>query len=187
MVFYIFIHYLSLHAFHHYVTSLQIEKNNGRIKLGDKDMAKKKEEISIQARRRLFFVRPFCFVCIMLVLFTFVKYSIDLYHLNNEKKKKEAEYFELQEESEFLRNEVEKLHDPEELAKYAREKFLYSKDGELIIKIEKEEKTEKPDIDKEKEEDMTIIFLCATGFGLIILYLIVKSIINKRKKIVKLD
>ena len=28
-----------------------------------------------------------------------------------------------------------KLQDPEYVAKYAREKYLYSKDGELIIKI----------------------------------------------------
>ena len=34
-----------------------------------------------------------------------------------------------------MQTDVIKLQDPEYVAKYAREKYLYSKDGELIIKI----------------------------------------------------
>ena len=36
---------------------------------------------------------------------------------------------------EKLESDVIKLQDPDYVAKYAREKYLYSKDGELIIKI----------------------------------------------------
>jgi len=39
-------------------------------------------------------------------------------------------------DEENLKSEINKLQDPEYMAKYAREKFLYSKDGEIIIKIE---------------------------------------------------
>lgn len=45
------------------------------------------------------------------------------------------EYEKLKEESSSLQSEVNKLQDPEYLARYAREKFLYSKDGELILRI----------------------------------------------------
>lgn len=50
-------------------------------------------------------------------------------------KKYSRDYEEKMDEEEKLKAEIEKLHDPEYVAKYAREKFLYSKDGELIIKI----------------------------------------------------
>ncbi len=40
------------------------------------------------------------------------------------------------EEEEELNDEINKLQDPEYMAKYAREKYLYSKDDEIIIKIE---------------------------------------------------
>ena len=38
-------------------------------------------------------------------------------------------------EKQVLETDVKKLQDPDYVAKYAREKYLYSKDGELIIKI----------------------------------------------------
>jgi len=41
----------------------------------------------------------------------------------------------LEEKEKELQNNVEKLQDPEYLARYAREKYFYSKDGELIIRI----------------------------------------------------
>jgi cell division protein FtsB len=39
-------------------------------------------------------------------------------------------------EEENLKEEINRLQDPEYMAKYAREKYLYSKNGEIIIKIE---------------------------------------------------
>ena len=39
-------------------------------------------------------------------------------------------------EEEELKSEINKLQDPEYVARYAREKYLYSKDDEIIIKIE---------------------------------------------------
>ena len=38
-------------------------------------------------------------------------------------------------EEEYLNMEVEKLKDPDYVARYAREQFLYSKDGEFNIRI----------------------------------------------------
>ena len=44
-------------------------------------------------------------------------------------------YNEKLETEEELKDEINKLKDPEYMARYAREKFLYSKDDEIIIKI----------------------------------------------------
>lgn len=41
----------------------------------------------------------------------------------------------LADKEEYLKVEVEKLNDPVYIAKYAREKYLYSKDGEFTIKM----------------------------------------------------
>lgn len=41
----------------------------------------------------------------------------------------------LQSEEDILNSDIKKLRDPEYVARYAREKYLYSKDGELIIRI----------------------------------------------------
>lgn len=45
------------------------------------------------------------------------------------------EYKRLQEEESSLESEVTKLQDPAYIARYAREKFLYSKEGEIILRI----------------------------------------------------
>ena len=57
-------------------------------------------------------------------------------------------------------NEIQKLRDPEYLARYAREHFLYSKDGEYIIRLEK-------DILPETEE-MNLFSWLEKYFGIII-------------------
>ena len=41
----------------------------------------------------------------------------------------------LKEEQEKLNLDLKKLEDPEYVARYAREKYMYSKDGELIIRL----------------------------------------------------
>ncbi len=145
-------------------------------------MAKKKTSVSIQARRRLFFVRPICFGLIMLVLITFAKYSVDLYKLNNEKRQKDQEYVSLQEDAEYLRNEIVKLHDPEELAKFARENYLYSKNGELILQVNKEDDKKAVNDDTKKITNQQTIIICAIGIGLILLYVIIKGIFSRKKR-----
>lgn len=53
-----------------------------------------------------------------------------------EKKELEDSYVSKLEEEELLKSEIQKLQDDEYVARYAREKYLYSKNGELIIKID---------------------------------------------------
>ena len=42
----------------------------------------------------------------------------------------------LEKEKEVLETDILKLKDPDYIAKYVREKYFYSKDGELILKID---------------------------------------------------
>ena len=61
-----------------------------------------------------------------------VNQIVDKYKEADELEKKMAI---LTEEEENLNNEILKLQDKDYLARYAREKYFYSKNGELIIRI----------------------------------------------------
>ena len=58
-----------------------------------------------------------------------------IYQKSKEKKEFETQLVELKEKEEELKATVTKLQDPDYVARYAREKYLYSKDGEIIIRI----------------------------------------------------
>ena len=61
---------------------------------------------------------------------------IKIQDLRNEKESLEEELVVLQEEKEVLETDILKLKDPDYIAKYVREKYFYSKDGELILKLD---------------------------------------------------
>lgn len=74
----------------------------------------------------------------LLVLFVsrmFSYWSVIITNIN-EKKELETKYKEILEEEDLLKSEINKLQDKEYVARYAREKLLYSKDGEIIIKMD---------------------------------------------------
>ena len=56
--------------------------------------------------------------------------------INREIKEDKISYKDKLSEEEDLKSEINKLQDPEYMARYAREKYLYSKKDEIIIKIE---------------------------------------------------
>lgn len=63
-------------------------------------------------------------------------YVTQIIKTNNEIKSLELAYSDKLEEEDNLNDELNKLQDPEYMAKYTREKYLYSKKDEIIIKIE---------------------------------------------------
>lgn len=74
----------------------------------------------------------------LLVLFVsrmFSYWSVIITNIN-EKKELETKYKEILEKEDLLKSEINKLQDNEYVARYAREKLLYSKDGEIIIKMD---------------------------------------------------
>lgn len=92
-----------------------------------------------QARRRLLLLIVF-FLCGCVYLGTNV-FRIWLQVIDNKTSiaSLTSEYEQLMEEEKQLKSDVNKLQDPDYVARYAREKYLYTKDGELIIRIPKSE------------------------------------------------
>ena len=70
-----------------------------------------------------------------LLMETVIKTGYELYTKSKEKREFTEELSILKEKEEELKGQVNKLQDPDYIARYAREKYLYSKDGEIIIRI----------------------------------------------------
>ena len=83
-------------------------------------------------------------VCVIVILVGFVGTIFkDWLQIVNNKQSLAAmnsHYEELLEEEVSLTSEVTKLHDRDYIARYARERYMYSLPGEIIIKMPDEEK-----------------------------------------------
>lgn len=94
-----------------------------------KKSAKKK-----RTRRFIFLGLGSIFIIIVTTV-TIGKYWVEIYDKYKEKERLEDTLVSLREKEEELRVDANKLQDPDYIARYAREKYLYSKEGEFIIKI----------------------------------------------------
>lgn len=135
-------------------------------------MAKKK--ISNAIKRRLLI---FGTLSVLIIAYTFVNlfvYFFKYIDLYQQEKILHQQFYELKEKEENLTIELTKLRDPEYIARYARENYLYSRDGEYLIRIERKEETEEID-----EKNTNYLAIAGISFSLIILSYIV---IKKKKK-----
>lgn len=95
----------------------------------------KKKKNNRKKVRRILLLGFGSIAIIITMTLTIGKYWVDIIDKYNEKKELENKLIELQEQEKALRLDADKLQDPDYVARYAREKYLYSKDGEFIIKI----------------------------------------------------
>ena len=100
-------------------------------------MAKKKR-VKKKAKRIATF-GMISILSITLITITFISVFVEVINKYQEKNSLENKLASLEEKKIELENMVSKLEDPEYLARYAREKYFYSKDGELIIRIPEDE------------------------------------------------
>ena len=96
-------------------------------------MAKRKS--NKKAKRRIFVFFIFFGAIIGSLSYSFFSNVGKMIEINNEKHELQNKLVSLKDEEEVLNSDIKKLEDPEYVARYAREKYLYSKDGELIIRI----------------------------------------------------
>ena len=101
---------------------------------GSMKKGKKKKQIKKSAKRIVVFGLT-ALITIILVLFSVAKVIVQIFDKYQEADELEQKLADLKVEEENLNDEILKLQDPEYLARYAREKYFYSKDGELIIRI----------------------------------------------------
>lgn len=120
-------------------------------------MAKKKK-VSKSAKKRLLLFGTLSFAVIIYFFITLTTYTLNIIDLNHEKKELKNQLLVLKEDEENLNIELKKLQDPDYIARFARENYLYSKNGEYIIKIQDNKKTtKKTNINHEKSIHYIVI------------------------------
>ena len=99
-------------------------------------MAKKKNSKAVhKTKLRLAIFGLSSLALIVSTTFTIGHYWVEIYDKYREKQDLDNKLTDLKDKEAELRVDVDKLQDPDYIARYAREKYLYSKDGEFIIKI----------------------------------------------------
>lgn len=75
------------------------------------------------------------FMTASVLIFNTAKLWSQIFDKRKEAEELSKEIASLNHEESYLEMEVEKLKDPDYIARYAREKYLYSKEGEFTIRI----------------------------------------------------
>ena len=88
-----------------------------------------------RAKRRLMFLIALFFVGVVFVGSSVVKTWLQIIDNHHQIVALDNQYNNLLEQEKQLKSDVNKLQDPDYVARYAREKYLYTKEGELIIRI----------------------------------------------------
>ena len=126
-----------------------------------------KKRLAVFGTLSIFIIGYFIFM-VAIYIYNIGSLTIKKENLNNN-------LTELKHEEKILTNEIEKLQDPTYIAKYAREHYAYSKDGENIIKI-----NEKKEEEQEKTFNININYKYLIYGGILLLLLII-FIIKKKK------
>ena len=92
----------------------------------------------VRPRKRAIFLALTSIFIIIAVTFSIGRYWVEIIEKYQEKQELEKELTALKEKEEELQVDANKLQNPDYVARYAREKYLYSKDGEYILQIPEE-------------------------------------------------
>lgn len=135
-----------------------------------------KKKVSKNVKRRVTLViGPISIGIFCVTLITIVSYLYRINLLNQQKNDLERQLVSLKSEAESMSDEITKLKDPKYIAKYARENYYYTKDGEYVLKIIKD-KEKKP----EKHSTPMYIYYILGG-GLVLLLILIRLIYKKKK------
>ena len=95
---------------------------------------KRKKVVRKVMKKFMLYILPS--IIILVSVSEIISYTFRIIDLKNQQETLASEYNELRAKEHELKIEIQKLQDPEYIARYARENYLYSKDGEYIIKID---------------------------------------------------
>ena len=88
-----------------------------------------------QEKSRIGFLLFSVVIFILILISTVFNDLVQIYNNRTQTEELSIRKQELLEEEKSLKSEVIKLQDPDYIARYAREKYLYTKDGERILTI----------------------------------------------------
>lgn len=100
-------------------------------------MVKKHKRYTVKTTGRMIVIFLFFGTIISTLGYTLVRNLYRVNELKNELDDLKVEKEVLVEEEEALTADIKKLSDPLYVARYAREKYLYSKEGEIILRFDR--------------------------------------------------
>ena len=132
-----------------------------------------------QVKRRLVLTVPITLAIILATTLTSILELKKIRSYEKEKKTLTLELEKLKEDAESLNLEINRLNSPEYIARYAREKFLYTKDGEKLIIVDELTKEQQIEESNKEIDYLTYILI---GVGSLLFITIVYIIVKKSKK-----
>ena len=132
-----------------------------------------------QVKRRLVLTVPITLAIILATTFTSVLELKKIRSYEKEKKTLTLELEKIKEHAESLNLEINRLNSPKYIAKYAKEKFLYTKDGEKLIIVDELTKEQQIEESNKEIDYLTYILI---GVGSLLFITIVYIIVKKSKK-----
>ena len=139
-------------------------------------MARKKRKVPQTSR--LLICGTISLLCIIYGLTMLPSYIIQIYNLKQEEASLKEDLTNLQAKEKTLKTQIEKLKDKEYLAKYARENYQYSKDGELVFQMKE---VKQPAEKKPKKINIDPNYFWIAG-GIISFFVVVKALFLLKKK-----
>ena len=98
-------------------------------------MAVKRKKYTVKTKGRMFVIFLFFIIIISTLSYTLMFNVYQIIDLKLEMLSLVEEKNLLLEEEKVIEADIKRLQDPEYIARYAREKYFYSKDGEIILRI----------------------------------------------------
>ena len=132
-----------------------------------------KKKVSKASKRRLMVFGILSIMAIVYFFVTLFEYTYSYISLKREENNLKNQLVSLQDKKANLKIEIQKLNDPEYVARYAKENYLYSADGEYVLKIDTTEDTE----DNVVTDNNNVYYIIG-----IILFLICLLIFRRKKK-----
>ncbi len=132
-----------------------------------------KKKVSKASKRRLMIFGILSIMAIVYFFVTLFGYTYSYISLKKEENNLKNQLVFLQDKKANLKIEIQKLNDPEYVARYAKENYLYSADGEYVLKIDTNEETE----DNVVTNNNNVYYIIG-----IILFLICLLIFRRKKK-----
>lgn len=134
----------------------------------------KKRKVKKKSVRILTFGTLSAFL-IVYFLFSLGSYVIKLHNLQKEESSLKTELKSLKSDEELLKTELTKLKDPDYLARFARENYLYTKDGEYVIQIQKDDSLNNTNEDNTIDYEFYLAITIFSVFILMIIYILYKG------------
>ena len=124
-----------------------------------------------------FILRIVSIVIIFYFFITTISYGIKIKTLSSMERNLNNNLLELKENEEKLKTDILKLNDKEYIARYAREHYLYTRDGEFALKFDEDNNEE---VVKETKEDYRKIYIIVGGAFLILIIVFIKHKMSKK-------